>query len=47
MTVKGWVVLDILSSAMPKEHELTAFLKVEDGRLTYPAAVGDTPRLFS
>jgi len=47
MTVKGWKVRDIVSSAAPKEHELTAFLKVEDGRLTYPEPEGDTPRLFS
>jgi uncharacterized protein (DUF488 family) len=46
MTVKGWKVCDIVSSAPPKEHELTPFLKVEDGRLTYPTA-GDAPRLFS
>jgi uncharacterized protein (DUF488 family) len=46
MTVKGWKVCDIVSEAAPKEHELTKFLKVEDGRLTYPAAE-DAPRLFS
>lgn len=46
MTVKGWTVRDIVSSAPPKEHELTAFLKVEEGRLTYPAEE-EAPRLFS
>lgn len=45
MTVKGWEIRDIVSSAPPKEHELTVFLKVEDGRLTYPAE-GETSRLF-
>jgi uncharacterized protein (DUF488 family) len=47
MTVKGWEVRDIISLAAPKEHELTKFLKVADGRLTYPVEVDDTPRLFS
>jgi len=46
MKVKGWTVRDIVSSAAPKEHELTPFLKVVDGRLTYPAG-DDAPRLFA
>ena len=47
MAVRGWDVRDILSNAPPKEHELTPFLKVVDGQLTYPVAEGNAPRLFS
>lgn len=47
MLVKGWEVLDILSSAPPTEHKLTPFLKVADGQLTYPAPDDDAPRLFT
>jgi uncharacterized protein (DUF488 family) len=37
MTEKGWTVRDILSAKAPALHRLTPFLKVVDGRLTYPA----------
>ena len=37
MCEKGWEVRDILSSKTSSEHRLTPFLKVVDGRLTYPA----------
>ncbi len=47
MTVEGWRVCDIVSSAPPAEHKPTPFLKVEDGRLTYPAPGNSTPDLFS
>jgi uncharacterized protein (DUF488 family) len=36
MSVKGWEVRDIINSKDPTEHWLTPFLKVVDGRLTYP-----------
>lgn len=37
LTVEGWQVLDIITDKAPSVHKLTPFLKVEDGRLTYPA----------
>ena len=37
LTVQGWQVLHIQSRKTAKPHELTSFLKVEDGELTYPA----------
>jgi uncharacterized protein (DUF488 family) len=36
LTVRGWQVLDIISSGAPVQHRLTPFLKVVDGNLTYP-----------
>ncbi len=36
LTVQGWQVLDIISDRAASEHKLTPFLKVEDGRITYP-----------
>jgi len=38
LTVQGWQVLHIQSRKTAKPHELTSFLKVEDGKLTYPAS---------
>jgi uncharacterized protein (DUF488 family) len=32
----GWQVLDIMSDKATSVHKLTPFLKVEDGRITYP-----------
>jgi uncharacterized protein (DUF488 family) len=37
MSQAGWEVWDIIGSKPPTEHRLTPFLKVVDGRLTYPA----------
>jgi uncharacterized protein (DUF488 family) len=37
MTVRGWDVREIVSAAPAKRHELTPFLKVVEGRLTYPS----------
>lgn len=37
MTVRGWDVREIMSAAPAKQHKLTPFLKVVEGRLTYPA----------
>ena len=37
LAVQGWQVLDIITHKVPTVHKLTPFLKVEDGRLTYPA----------
>ena len=36
LTVEGWRVLHIQSRKTASPHELTSFLKVKDGRLTYP-----------
>jgi len=47
MIVRGWDVRDILSSAPPAAHELTPFLRVVDGQLTYPGSEEESPRLFS
>ena len=36
LTVRGWQVLHITSKKTAKPHELTPFLQVQDGILTYP-----------
>ena len=38
LTVHGWQVLHIQSRKTARPHELTSFLKLEDGELTYPAS---------
>jgi len=38
LMVQGWQVFHIQSRKTAKLHELTSFLKVEDGKLTYPAS---------
>lgn len=40
LTVRGWDVREIVSAAPAEQHELTPFLKIVDGRLTYPAVAG-------
>jgi len=37
LAVQGWQVLHIQSRKTAKLHELTSFLKIIDGKLTYPA----------
>ena len=37
LAVRGWQVLHIQSKKTAKPHELTQFLKVQNGKLTYPA----------
>jgi uncharacterized protein (DUF488 family) len=37
MTLRGWDVRDIVNARPTTPHKLTPFLKVVDGRLTYPA----------
>ncbi len=36
LTVQGWQVLHIQSRKTATPHELTPFLKVQDGKITYP-----------
>ena len=36
LAVEGWQVLHIQSRKTASPHELTTFLKVQDGKLTYP-----------
>ncbi len=36
LTVRGWQVLHITSKKTAKPHELTPFLQLRDGTLTYP-----------
>ncbi len=38
LTTQGWQVLHIQSRKTASPHELTPFLKVQDGKLTYPAS---------
>ncbi len=38
LTAQGWQVLHIQSRKTASPHELTPFLKVQDGKLTYPAS---------
>lgn len=40
LTVQGWQVLHIQSRKTAKEHELTPFLKVQDGKIFYPGLWG-------
>jgi len=37
LITQGWQVLHIQSRKTAQPHELTPFLKVQDGKLTYPA----------
>ncbi len=37
LTLQGWQVLHIQSKKTAKPHELTPFLKVENGKIVYPA----------
>ena len=37
LTLQGWEVREIQSKKTAKLHELTPFLKVQDGMITYPA----------
>ena len=37
LTLQGWEVRDIQSKKTAKLHTLTPFLKVQDGKITYPA----------
>src|ERR1051326_3913478 len=38
LTIQGWQVLHIQSRKTVRPHELTPFLKVENGRIIYPEA---------
>jgi uncharacterized protein (DUF488 family) len=42
LTTLGWQVLHITSKKSAKPHELTPFLKVQDGNLTYPEPQAST-----
>jgi len=37
LTIQGWQVLHIQSRKTASPHKLTPFLKVQDGKITYPA----------
>ncbi len=37
LTTRGWVVRDVMGSGKIAPHRTTEFLRVVDGRLTYPA----------
>ncbi|MGH9392651.1 MAG: DUF488 family protein, partial [Terriglobales bacterium] len=37
LSVRGWEVRDIIGAQTPKPHRLTPFLRVVEGRLSYPA----------
>jgi hypothetical protein len=36
LKAKGHQITHIIDKGQTREHELTAFAKIEDGRLTYP-----------
>jgi uncharacterized protein (DUF488 family) len=36
LTIQGWQVLHIQSRKTASPHELTPFLKVQNGKITYP-----------
>ena len=44
LTVRGIRVLEIVSSAEPKEHQLTPFARVRGNDITYPAEQASLPR---
>ena len=46
LTLRGWEVRDILTTAPAGEHHLTPFLKVVDGQPTYPSP-SESGTLFS
>ena len=37
LIVRGWSVLDIIGPGAPREHSLTPFARVVEGRLSYPS----------
>ena len=39
LVVRGWKIVHLLDPGKRREHELTEFARVRDGRLTYPALV--------
>jgi uncharacterized protein (DUF488 family) len=41
LIVRGWTVWDIIGPGNVDAHKLTAFARVRDGRITYPAMVLD------
>ncbi len=45
---RGWTVRHILSTAEAQPHQLTSFVKIQNGVLTYPEPTdqSSTPRLF-
>lgn len=48
LAVRGWMVVHILGLAQVKNHQVTAFARVEGGRIAYPAPADEEapPRLF-
>jgi uncharacterized protein (DUF488 family) len=43
---RGWTVRHIQTAKKADPHELTAFAKLDEGRLTYPASASSQSRLF-
>ena len=41
--LRGWGVREIMSAKQAKPHKLTPFLKIVDGRLTYPPEEPELP----
>ncbi len=41
LTVAGWQVYHIMSKKSARPHELTKFLHIENGALTYPGEIGE------
>jgi uncharacterized protein (DUF488 family) len=39
LVVRGWTVHDIIGRGSIKEHHLTDFARVENGRITYPSEI--------
>ena len=44
LLIRGWRVMEIISTAEPKEHKLTEFAKVSGTRIEYPSP--EEPSLF-
>jgi uncharacterized protein (DUF488 family) len=42
MLLRGWDVREILSTAPPRPHKLTPFLKMVDGRIAYPGTAEES-----
>jgi len=41
LVARGWTVLEIIGTDVPKPHQLAAWARIDDGRVTYPAPSED------
>jgi uncharacterized protein (DUF488 family) len=41
LVARGWTVLEIIGTDVPKPHQLAAWARIDNGRVTYPAPSND------